>query len=99
MYRENLKKLRFELKLSAQKLADDLGIHKMTVSNYENGKREPTYEVMEKLHTLYNVNLNWFVSGQGEMFIKEQPADFKSTVKQAIQELIREGQLSKDDFI
>ena len=101
MYRENLKKIRFELKLSAQKLADDLGIHKMTVSNYENGKREPTYEVMEKLHSLYNVNLNWFVSGQGEMFLGQhkQPDNFKSDVKQAIIELLREGELHKDDFI
>lgn len=93
MYRENLKKLRFELKLSAQKLADDLGIHKMTISNYENGKREPTYEVLEKLHNLYNVNLNWFVSGQGEMFNAAQnelPEDIKQLVSDLVDAKFKE---------
>lgn len=71
MYSENFKKLRFELKLSAQKLADSLGVHKMTISNYENGNRKPTYEVLEALYNIYNINLNWFVSGQGNMFITE----------------------------
>lgn len=99
MYADNLRTLRFELKLSAQKMADSLGVAQMSISNYENGKRKPSFEFMEALHNVYNVNLNWFVSGQGEMFIKEQPADFKSTVKQAIQELIREGELHKDDFV
>lgn len=99
MYRENLKQIRKELNLSAQKLADKIGSTQVSVSNYETGKYKPSYEFMEALHNVYNVNLNWFVSGQGEMFIKEQPADFKSTVKQAIQELIREGELHKDDFV
>lgn len=95
MYRENLKKLRFELKLSAQNLADDLGIHKMTVSNYENGKREPTYEVMEKLHNLYNVNLNWFVSGKGEMFIGQDKTTTPALTEQRIKELFNEFMAEK----
>ena len=99
MYRENLKKLRKELNLSAQKLADKIGSTQVSVSNYETGKYKPSYEFLEALYKQLNVNLNWFVSGKGEMFIKEQPADFKSTVKQAIQELIREGELNKDDFV
>lgn len=68
MYKENLKKLRIELNLSAQKLADKIGSTQVSVSNYETGKRKPSYEFMEALYKVYNVNLNWFVSGQGEMF-------------------------------
>ena len=74
MYRENLKKLRKELNLSAQKLADKIGSTQVSISNYETGKRKPSYEFMESLHNVYNVNLNWFVSGQGEMFNKQQKA-------------------------
>lgn len=69
MYKENLKKLRIKLNLSAQKLADKLGSTQVSISNYETGKRKPSYEFLEALHKVYNVNLNWFVSGQGEMFI------------------------------
>lgn len=68
MYRENLKKLRTELNLSAQKLADKIGSTQVSVSNYETGKYKPSYEFIEALHNVLNVNLNWFVSGHGEMF-------------------------------
>lgn len=69
MYRENLKALRTELNLSAQKLADKIGSTQVSVSNYETGKYKPSFEFMEALHRVLNVNLNWFVSGQGEMFL------------------------------
>lgn len=74
MYRENLKTLRNELNLSAQKLADKIGSTQVTVSNYETGKYKPSFEFMEALHNSLNVNLNWFVSGQGTMF-NEQPKE------------------------
>ena len=69
MYRENLKALRTELNLSAQKLADKIGSTQVSVSNYETGKYKPSFEFMQALNKVLNVNLNWFVSGQGEMFI------------------------------
>lgn len=74
MYADNLKKLRFELGMSAQKMADSLGVTQMSISNYETGKRKPSFEFMEALYNTYNVNLNWFVSGKGEMFITSQSA-------------------------
>lgn len=75
MYRENLKALRTELNLSAQKLADKIGSTQVSVSNYETGKYKPSFEFMEALHRVLNVNLNWFVSGQGEMFIGQDKTD------------------------
>jgi len=74
MYSENLKKIRLELKISAQKFADSLNVSRGSIVQYETGKRKPSYEFIEALHNLYNVNLNWFVSGQGEMFNKQQKA-------------------------
>lgn len=72
MYKNNLKKIRFELGLSSQKLAEKLDVSQGSIVNYENGSRKPNYEFMEKLHDTFNVNLNWFISGKGEMFINEQ---------------------------
>ena len=51
MYAGNLKKLRHELRLSAQKLADSMGISLITMQNYELGKREPKYSFLLKLLT------------------------------------------------
>ena len=71
MYGENLKKLRFELKMSARELSEKIGVSTGSIQNYEAGKREPNYNFMQILCQKLNVNLNWFVTGNGEMFIKQ----------------------------
>lgn len=94
MYSENLKKIRLELKISAQKFADSLNVSRGSIVQYETGKRKPSYEFIEALHNVYNVNLNWFVSGQGEMFIGQDKTDhtkideaqFKKLFKQCMKE-------------
>ena len=75
MYSDNLKKLRYELRLSAQKLADATDVSLITMQNYELGKREPKYSFLYKLLTVYNVNINWLMTGKGEMFIGQQKTD------------------------
>lgn len=87
MYAENLKKLRRELRLSAQKLADSIGISLITMQNYELGKREPKYSFLYQLLTLYNVNINWLMTGEGDMFNatqNEPPGDIKQLVSDLI---------------
>lgn len=87
MYAENLKKLRRELRLSAQKLADSIGISLITMQNYELGKREPKYSFLYQLLTLYNVNINWLMTGEGDMFNatqSEPPEDIKQLVSDLI---------------
>ena len=87
MYADNLKKLRYELRMSAQQLADKLGVSQGSISQYEAGKREPNYRFISQLNAILNVNLNWFVSGQGEMFNdtqKQPPEDIKQLVSDLI---------------
>ena len=84
MYGENLKRLRFKLKMSAQQMADDLGIHKMSISNYETEKRKPTFEFMEQLLEKYNVNLNWFMAGIGDMFIEQDNFNLSDSEEEKI---------------
>jgi transcriptional regulator with XRE-family HTH domain len=87
MYGDNLKKLRYELRLSAQKLADATEVSLITMQNYELGKREPKYSFLYKLLTVYNVNINWLMTGEGEMFNatqSEPPEDIKQLVSDLI---------------
>lgn len=87
MYADNLKKIRYELRMSAQQLADKLGVSQGSISQYEAGKREPNYRFISQLNAILNVNLNWFVSGQGEMFNaaqNEPPEDIKQLVSDLI---------------
>lgn len=95
MYRENLKALRTELNLSAQKLADKIGSTQVSVSNYETGKYKPSFEFMEALHRVLNVNLNWFVSGQGEMFLGRDKTTAPALTEQRIKELFNEFMAEK----
>ena len=96
-YSENLKKIREELSLSAQKLADKLGVSQGSITQYELAKREPNYNFILQLNIKLNINLNWFCTGEGEMFIKQQPANLKDEIKQAVREMIKSGEL-KDEF-
>ena len=94
MYSENLKKLRKELRVTALELADNLGISANSINNYENGRRKPNFEFLELLVQVYNVNLNWLITGKGEMFIGQDKANhtgidedqFRKLFKQCMKE-------------
>lgn len=54
---------------SASAFAGELGIKQATYSNYENAIRGIPDEIYQKLAQKYNVNLNWLITGEGEMFL------------------------------
>jgi len=69
---QRLKKLREELNLSQGKMANLLGVSQSALSKWESGKREIPIGVLIKLKQKFNVNLNWLLSGQGDMFLPPQ---------------------------
>lgn len=72
MYSENLKKLRAELDWSVDKLSKKIDIPSSTLWGYEGGKRVPSIELCIKLYKILKVNINWFLTGEGEMFVTEK---------------------------
>ncbi len=68
MFAQNLKKLRIELGLSVSKFADRLEMSANTLTNYEQNRRAPSLNLFVQLDKKVNANLNWLVSGKGEMF-------------------------------
>jgi len=70
-----LKDIRIALKLTQEQFSDELGISNPTIVRYEAGS-SPSVDVLIKLNENYNVNLNWLVSGQGNMFVKGYIIDF-----------------------
>jgi len=66
--KERIKQLRSALGLSQQEIADKLGILVTTVSKYERGVMTPSTNFYLKLKEMFNVNLNWLIIGEGEMF-------------------------------
>jgi len=81
VYSENLKKLRKELGLSVEKLAEKIDIPASTIWGYEGGKRVPSVEFPIQLYRNLEiirdgikckVSITWLLTGDGEMFIKEK---------------------------
>lgn len=66
MIGKNIKYYRLLRNMSLQDLADHVGLNKMAISNYENGKREPRIEICEKIANALNVNLSMLVSNYGK---------------------------------
>ena len=54
-----VKSLRLERGWSQQEVADRAGLNKMTISQYENGKRKPSFEVIEALAEIFHVDMNY----------------------------------------
>ncbi len=68
MFAENLKKIRNELGLSVAKFAEKLEMSANTLTNYEQNRRAPSLNLFVQLDKKVDVNLNWLVSGKGNMF-------------------------------
>ena len=54
----NLAYYRKRAGLSQEGLAKALGISRSALSNYEQGRREPDFEIEEKIADYFNVDLN-----------------------------------------
>lgn len=63
---ERIKNLRQQLGLTQAELADKVGFTSQTVSNWESGSREPDIEALVKLSSLFNVSLDFLLSGKKE---------------------------------
>lgn len=68
-YKTLLNELLTALKLSKKKFAEGLGLSQGNVSDWFNrpGYR-PSIDALKRISETYNVNLNWLVTGEGQMF-------------------------------
>jgi len=60
--------------LTQAAFGSSLGLSKSQVSHIISGRTKPSREVLDKLIQKYDVNLNWFLSGQGYPQEKEETA-------------------------
>lgn len=63
-----IKELRKQKKLSQAVFSAQIGVSQASVSHYENGDRIPDTSFMNKVCATYNVNLNWIITGEGDMY-------------------------------
>lgn len=89
MIAENLVKVRKTTLLAQSDFALKLGISPRAYINYERGERKPPYEMLNQLYEIYNVNLNWLITGKGEMFNLKQPSVNNEELEQKVVEVMK----------
>lgn len=61
---KGLKKIRKERNLNQLKVAMDLNISREALSHYENGKREPSLDMLNKLSKYFDVSIDYLINGE-----------------------------------
>ncbi len=59
-----LKAIRKQKNLNQLKVAMDLNISREALSHYENGKREPSLAMLQKMSEYYNVSIDYLITGR-----------------------------------
>lgn len=61
---KGLKQIRKNHNLNQLKVAMDLNISREALSHYENGKREPSIDMLNKLSEYFNVSIDYLINGK-----------------------------------
>ena len=61
---KGLKEIRKSRKFSQMKVAMDLNISREALSHYENGKREPSIDLLNKMSEYFNVSIDYLINGE-----------------------------------
>lgn len=69
---EKLRELRNEKKLTQRQAAKQIGVTASVISAYENGIRQPSYEVLIKLSSLYNASCDYLLGVSGRRMVEQQ---------------------------
>lgn len=96
MYAERIKEVRKTLNLSVAKLSDKIDIPSRTIVSYESG-RDPSLEFLAKLSKNLNINANWFLTGEGEMFNQnaQQYAAVQKDLRSEVLQILKEEGIIK----
>ena len=71
-FSENIKKLRQQQHMTQKELAERIGISKAMISAYETEMRYPSYDVLIKLATIFNVTTEWLEEKQNKDDLKKE---------------------------
>lgn len=72
---DRLRLIRLDLQLSQAKFAAKYGIPQSTYAQYEKGGRSVPDELKESISNSLKVNLNWLITGKGDMYLNDHQTD------------------------
>lgn len=90
MFGKRLKDIRKSLKYTQEEMAVRLDIPCRTYASYERDENKPSYFMLDNLCKKENVNLNWFIAGEGNMFNAPQFKDVKTEILSEVEKMLKE---------
>lgn len=100
-FSERFKEVRTRLGLTQVEIANALNFDQKNISHWERGRNEPSSKALKAFCDKYSVNLNWLLTGQGEMFFSPSTSGgepINPTIIRAIDKLTRELQGVKQNL-
>ncbi len=69
---KRIKEIKEKLKLTSNELARQLNIPVRTIGSYERGEAQPSPKFLNALIENFRININWLLTGKGNMFISKR---------------------------
>lgn len=66
---KRIKEIKLTLRLTSSELADKLDIPARTIGSYERAEAQPSQKFLTALYENLSININWLLSGKGNMFL------------------------------
>lgn len=66
---KRIAQIRRDNKLTQSEFGKRLSVSRDVISNFENGRVEPKQLFLDHLCTVFNINKNWLLTGEGEMYV------------------------------
>lgn len=88
-YSERLRKFRSKLGLSVAKLAAVTGIPARTISSYERGEYKPSFDFLSAMYELFEMNINWIISGVGQMKNPKKFEDVEDVMEAKVMAILK----------
>lgn len=79
-----IKEICKDKQLSVNELSKQIGVAQRTTNSYINEGRMPSVEFILKLSSTFKLNMNWIMTGEGEMYIENNSVLLNNKIKGAI---------------
>lgn len=86
---KRIQSIRKKLKLSQEEISTQIGISYRAYSSYERGDRKPSLEFLALLFEKYNVNINYIIVGEGDMFNPPKFEDVKEDLELKVLDILK----------
>lgn len=78
--KSRIKQVRKDAGLTQVEYGKRLGVAGNTVTNYENGMREPSNAIIAAICREFNVNEEWLRTGKGSMYVEMSRAELAANI-------------------